>query len=50
MPEGTLQWGHLRSSNALQEFTLLFTQLMDAMVEGDKPAIAHAALTFIFYW
>eukprot|EP00891_Asterochloris_glomerata_P001301 jgi/Astpho2/1301/fgenesh1_pg.00024_%23_11_t len=33
-----------------QEFTLLFTQLMDAMVEGDKPAIAHAALTFIFYW
>ena len=34
----------------LQEFDNLWETLMEALCAGHKPQIAHAALTYVYYW
>ena len=34
----------------LQEFHSLWELLLDALCSGNKPQIAHSALTFVYYW
>lgn len=34
----------------LQEFQELWENLMQALAGGHKPLIAHAALTYVYYW
>ena len=38
------------SRQCVQEFEHLWIVLLDAFSSGDKPRIAHAALTYVYYW
>ncbi len=35
---------------AAQEFHALWELLLEALTSGNKPQIAHAALTYVYYW
>ena len=41
---------HLSAGRSLQEFQDLWESLMQALASGHKPLIAHAALTYVYYW
>lgn len=34
----------------MQEFHALWELLLEALSRGNKPQIAHAALTYVYYW
>ncbi len=34
----------------MQEFQALWESLLEALSNGNKPQIAHAALTYVYYW
>ena len=36
--------------SSIQEFEHLWEVLLDAFSSGDKPRIAHAVLTYVYYW